>query len=516
MEQAPPQSGRADMIEFLRQHLASLQRIPGPDMPSTDKNAIEDVVEIVRSESATTIIVPESLSLPKAVKWLRRRIEDEETKVAVHHEFAALPLEGAAALARACQELFSWQSLTPTPGFFGPSPPALITMAISPTQQVKVPWGRMVFPDIDGHLATSMGVIDGRPVFVCRGEIKRKHERTINRLLKRTEEIILENSLYRGKALKVPFPEVSDPDNINPDDFSPKFMDLTDVNPEELVLPRVVADQVETSLFTPMKHTQACRDARVPIKRGVLLFGQYGTGKTLTMKIAAKVAIDNEWTFICIDDPRKLSDAIRFARRFQPALIFAEDIDRAISGAERTSAIDEILNTIDGIDSKTCEIMVCLTTNHVEKLNRAMMRPGRLDAVIEIMRPDAVAVAQLVRNYCGELLPIDEDLTEVGDLLEGQTAAVVREICERSKMGAIGRTGKADALASADLVVSAHGMKTQLDLMDATPVYKPSEREKAAAVIASAIAGKTVEADGDYASALPNGRTTKLGTRIQA
>ena len=142
-----------------------------------------------------------------------------------------------------------------------------------------------------------------------------------------------------------------------------------------------------------------------------------------------------------------------------------------------------ILNTIDGIDSKTSEIMVCLTTNHVNKLNRAMMRPGRLDAVIEIERPDAESVARLCRNYCGALLDADEDLDEPAAILAGQTAAVVREVCERSKMGAIARTGKADSVSASDLATSANGMRAQLDLMDAKPPYEPSDMAKAAAVL---------------------------------
>ena len=310
---ADQSSARKSLIEFLKAALATSS--PGPDnMLAKVTNIPDDPVDIVRSSTATTIIIPEGMSIPKVIKWLRRRVEDEESTIAVDHKFDALPLEGAAALARACQEMFSWQSLTPTPGFWGPSPPSLVTLHISPTEQVKVPWGRMVFPDIDGFLATGIALQDGRPVFVCRGEIKRKNEPVVNKLLKRAEEILLELSLYRGKALKVPFPVFNNPEDFNPDDFSPKFMDLTDVNPDELVLPKVVADQVETSLFTPMKHTKACRDAKVPIKRGVLLFGPYGTGKTLTMKIAAKIAVENSWTFICIDDPKRLADAIKFAR----------------------------------------------------------------------------------------------------------------------------------------------------------------------------------------------------------
>src|SRR5262249_9702485 len=111
--------------------------------------------------------------------------------------------------------------------------------------------------------------------------------------------------------------------------------------------------------------------------------------KTLTAYVTAKKSSSNNWTFIYLDRVAGLHEAFRFAKQYAPSVIFAEDIDRAVNGDDRTTDIDDVLNTIDGIESKGGEIITILTTNHVDQINRAMLRPGRLDAVISIQAPDA-------------------------------------------------------------------------------------------------------------------------------
>ena len=72
--------------------------------------------------------------------------------------------------------------------------------------------------------------------------------------------------------------------------------------------------------------------------------------------------------------------------------------------------MDEILNVIDGIESKGTEIITVLTTNNLGNITSAMLRPGRLDAIVSVRAPDAKAAQQLVRLYAGTLLAADDDL----------------------------------------------------------------------------------------------------------
>ena len=151
------------------------------------------------------------------------------------------------------------------------------------------------------------------------------------------------------------------------------------------------------------------------MKRGVLLGGKYGTGKTLAATVAARLAQDNGITYVYTPRADELGDAIAFAKQYQsPAcVVFCEDIDRQVTG-QRTVAMDDILNILDGVDTKTDNIITVLTTNHLDNVNQAMLRPGRLDAIINVETPDAYTAERLVRHYGGEAINAAEDLTEVG------------------------------------------------------------------------------------------------------
>jgi transitional endoplasmic reticulum ATPase len=138
-------------------------------------------------------------------------------------------------------------------------------------------------------------------------------------------------------------------------------------------------------------------------------------------------------------------------------------LDRDTSG-DRDAALDAILNVVDGIGSKGKEIMVVVTSNSVESINRAMLRPGRLDAIITIRPPDAEAAERLMRLYGRGLIATDESLTEAGIALAGQIPAVIREAVERAKLYAISRHQSME-LHDEDLVRAANGMKHHLDLL---------------------------------------------------
>lgn len=426
--------------------------------------------------------LPEGMSKRQAIKWLIRLEEEDEREVAVHAEFLCWPLEGAFALYRALKHKYGFVSLASTPGFFGDNPPVMVEVPISEKETVQVPWGSIQVPNVEGRLETGGNRnTKGQFYFVLRGSVKRKDEHVVNELVALMKKFLKEESIYRGKAIRVEFP--NNPDNV---DFTylPKFMDLEGVNPEELIFPEEVRRQVEVSLFTPIENTGVCREHGVPLKRGVLLEGPYGTGKTLCAKVTAQKCVNNDWTFILLEKTTDLAQAIQLARQYQPCVVFAEDIDRAVEG-ERSLDMDTILNTIDGIDAKNTEVLVVLTTNHVENLNRAMLRPGRLDDIIPVRPPDASAAIKLVEMYSRGLIRAGENLKKVGAALSGMIPAVIRETVERAKMAAIRhlKPGDVMVLEAQDFLDAAYSMRQQLELMKTPVDVKLSDREKAAVIV---------------------------------
>jgi transitional endoplasmic reticulum ATPase len=207
------------------------------------------------------------------------------------------------------------------------------------------------------------------------------------------------------------------------------------------------------------------------------LAGNFGTGKTLAAYVAAKLAVDHGHTFIYCESIEEFSQVMEFARLYAEggkiAIVFCEDIDKLLKG-ERSINMDQVLNILDGVDSKRHEIMSVFTTNDVEQVHQAAVRPGRIDAIIHVQRPDADAAIRLVRLYAGDRLPVDESLVEVGETLSGNIPAVIRECVERSKLYAIG-LGEFEHLTSGAILASARTMKMQLELLEEKRDIKPSE-----------------------------------------
>lgn len=443
-------------------------------------------VEVLRE--GTQIILPAGMTYDQAIEWCARKRDEDERIIAVNEIVHAFPLDACSAFMKALQKVYGWTSLAPTPGFFGSRPPMMIGVEIdSQGHTVQVPWGNIVVPSIDGKLRTGADVIDNKLVFVLSGEVKQKDVEKVRQLANLTRDLIKTESLYKGKAVRVKLRDWDPREPYDPRQGCPKFIDISKVREDELVLPASVMRQIDTTLFAPVEHTEMCRRARVPLKRGVLLHGTYGTGKTLTAYVTAKKAVENGWTFIYVEDTSQLEQAVYFAKNYAPAVIFAEDVDR-VGETSDSDTLRGAGNVIDGVVMKNEEIIVVLTTNHINSVDQFMLRPGRLDAVIAVPPPDAESVERLIRLYARDLLDPQANLHKVGRMLDGQIPAVIREVVERSKLAAINRLGDAKVAANngsrwltitaTDLEEASAGMIEHLKLLQIKPKDNRTAVEK--------------------------------------
>lgn len=453
------------------------------------RTSSQDVVhtaDIVRH--GDKIVIPASMEYPVAIEIIERMMEDEDELIAFDEAIDCFPWEGAIAFKKALDMTFGFSGTIATPSWFGPIPPKEIAVETGIDTKVMVPWGRFTFAlgTKEEYLQAGTTEKDGRVIFAVRGVIKKKWKSTIAELATLTREIFRKESIYRGKAVRINF---TDDDNVVEQIPTPKFIDLRGVDLGEMVYTEELTRLIETNVMTPLRHTAAVRASKIPLKRGVLLAGPYGTGKSLLARAVAKVGTDNNWTFIYIKDAGELPHAIKFAVQYQPAVIFAEDVDRHVTGG-RTAAMDQILNTLDGIDTKSSELMVVLTTNHLEQINKAMLRPGRLDVILNVVPPDAEAVERLVRVYARGKIDESTDLTRVGELMAGYTPAIIREVVERAKLATITRTGTADAdIAGVDIETSAATMVQQQTLLADKPVEQASWADGMVRDVAGAVTG---------------------------
>lgn len=435
------------------------------------RTVVADIVQF-----GEKLVIPTGVTLEEAKGLIERRQKYEAQKTVVSESFDAFPLDGAVMLDRVLNRRYGWSPAVPTPGFFTDNPPQLISVEVGPGQTKQVPWGRFLLPNVEGNINCGVNrTQDGRYCFAIHAEILRRDEEVVRKLFDDVRQEIKTNSIYRGKAIRINFLDDDGDALTNP---QPKFLDTDSVDPGMLVLSQHLHRAVETNLFVPITRTRDCINNGIAVKRGVLLGGIFGTGKTMIAHVASKLAVESGITFLYIQKATELSHGIEFARQYQsPAcVIFCEDIDREVAG-ERTEEMDEILNTIDGIDAKTSNIIVVLTTNAIKDINPAMLRPGRLDAVIDVTPPDAGAIERLIRVYAGSSLKAGTDLTKIGEVLSGNIPAVIAEVVKRAKLSQLGlqeEGTRVTQLSEEALLDSAQTIKAQVELLS-PPVMKPAD-----------------------------------------
>ncbi|HEV2361519.1 MAG TPA: ATP-binding protein [Acidimicrobiales bacterium] len=221
-----------------------------------------------------------------------------------------------------------------------------------------------------------------------------------------------------------------------------RFMRRPELARDQLILPEAVLGRIEGHVFGIAAERSRLKAAGLHLKRGVLLFGPPGTGKTHTIRYL--LAQQPEVTAFLLSGQALvlIAQACGLARVLQPSMVILEDIDlvapdRSFGPMGTNPLLFEVLNQIDGLGDDV-DVTFVLTTNRVDILERALAeRPGRVDAAVEIAPPDADGRAQLLRLYGSELgVPAlsDESLAAVIDLTEGRTATYLREVVRRSAL----------------------------------------------------------------------------------
>lgn len=399
------------------------------------------------------IIVPEGAHLPDVIRALELQHRHEEQNTHIKVKIPVPPWDGAVALTKAIEQHLG--VVLQKEGMHGASQ---IDVEVELGKTVSVPWGRFELPGMEeAEVITDTAMENGRVIFMCHVICKRRYEPRVRRMLDAVREIATKESLHRGKAFSIVFYN-EDGDSI--DMPQPKFFEISDEQP---IFRAELEAAIDRNIFVPIRHSKVLQEEGASLKRGILFVGDYGVGKTLLASLIAKEAIKYGWTFIYVKDSKELPDALRYAQQYQPVIVFAEDVDR-VAVQQRTDEVNELLNELDGVDSKSAMIMTILTSNHPDKINPAMLRPGRVDLPLEVLPPDKEAVIRMIKSFAGDMLADGVDLASVAEMLSGETPARVRETVKRARLESLRRTGRKVKITAEDLLAVAKEVKREATL----------------------------------------------------
>ncbi len=198
----------------------------------------------------------------------------------------------------------------------------------------------------------------------------------------------------------------------------------------------------------PIKYPEKFQKHGVRPPRGVLLYGPPGTGKTL---LAKAVATESEANFIAIRGPELLSkwvgesekavrEIFRKAKQSAPSIIFLDEIDSiapkrgSIISSVSENIVNQLLTLMDGLETLT-DVVVLAATNRPDRVDMALLRPGRFDQLLLIEAPDKDSRYQILKIHTRDMrLSEDVDLKELARSLEGYCGADIESICRESVM----------------------------------------------------------------------------------
>ena len=183
--------------------------------------------------------------------------------------------------------------------------------------------------------------------------------------------------------------------------------------------------EIKEAVELPLTHPELYEEIGIKPPKGVILYGEPGTGKTL---LAKAVANETSATFFRVvgselvqkysgEGPKLVRELFRLANEHAPSIVFIDEIDAIGHKRIETSSsghrevqrtLLELLNQLDGFDTNN-EVKVILATNKIESLDPALIRPGRIDRKIHFPFPDVATKRRIFQIHTAKM-NLDEDV----------------------------------------------------------------------------------------------------------
>jgi len=273
---------------------------------------------------------------------------------------------------------------------------------------------------------------------------------------------------------------------VEPSAIREVFTEIPDVKWEDVGGLAEIKKLLIEAIEWPIHHAQLFAHVGVRPPKGILLHGPPGTGKTL---LAKAVARQSEANFISVKGPQLLSmwvgesergvrEVFHKARQAAPCIVFFDEIEalapqRGGGGDSQVTerVVSQLLNELDGIEELK-GVVVLAATNRLDRVDPALLRPGRFDFLVELPMPDLPTRLDILHIHTKDMpLAGDVSLEYLAETTEGMAGADLEGLCHRAALQAIReyldrQAGKAtplpDSVSKSELNVSAIHFKIAL------------------------------------------------------
>ena len=214
-----------------------------------------------------------------------------------------------------------------------------------------------------------------------------------------------------------------------------------------------VIREVKEVIELPLTKPELFEKVGIKPPKGVLLYGPPGTGKTL---LAKAVASSTNATFIEVvgselvqkfigEGAKLVKDIFALARRKAPSIVFIDEVDALASKRMETGTSGErevsrtfmqLLAEVDGFKHLD-NVKIIGATNRADILDTAVMRPGRLDRLIEVGLPDEEGRLEILKVHTANMNLRRVSLKEIATRTENFSGAELQAVCTEAGYCAI-------------------------------------------------------------------------------
>jgi transitional endoplasmic reticulum ATPase len=239
---------------------------------------------------------------------------------------------------------------------------------------------------------------------------------------------------------------------VTPSAMREVFVEVPDITWEDVGGLEDTKERLRETIQWPLEYPEVFKQMDMQAAKGVLMYGPPGTGKTLLAKAIANEAQSN---FISIKGPELLNkyvgesekgvrEVFEKARSNAPTVVFFDEID-SIAGerGQRTSdsgvgerVVSQLLTELDGLEELE-DVVVIATTNRPDLIDKALLRPGRLDRHVHVPVPDQEAREKIFSVHTRDKPMADDvDLADLAERTDGYVGADIEAVCREASMAA--------------------------------------------------------------------------------